>query len=200
MAAVGQQSLLVGLQQNSSATKVVHISPSVSGASSHVEAGNVTVTTGVARNQLSPLLLPTLPRIIAAKGANDDEATLVGAAIFCQAEDFERGDLDMYIDGVSMICQAGTVGASSSDIGNPVENNLADEIGPTPYEICEISGMKLYPGEAVRDWKGRLVYPKYADPEPRRESLKHRSVEQQGAKFSESADRFISTSIAPEDL
>ena len=68
------------------------------------------------------------------------------------------------------------------------------------YEICDISGQKLYPGESRRDYRGHQVRPRSFDDQPFREFMQYRETALSGAKFSERENVFVSTSTAPEDL
>lgn len=68
------------------------------------------------------------------------------------------------------------------------------------YEIDDLSGQKLYPGEAVESYKGMLTRKKHRDVKPPRGQLRYRSKDVSKARFSEGEDVFITADIDPDDL
>jgi len=106
------------------------------------------------------------------------------------------GDVESAIGPFSVFVS----GITSPTLIEPNLNPNAVTDVPKNYEICEFSGIKMYPGEGVIDWQGYLVHPAFKDPMPQREAMRYPSVEQTGAEFPEPEDQFITTAVSVEDL
>jgi len=70
-------------------------------------------------------------------------------------------------------------------------NLTAETQTQSGYEICDLSGQKLYPGESKRNYQGHQVRPKSHDDQPYREFMRYRETAYSGAKFSEREDVFV---------
>ena len=132
----------------------------------------------------------------AATASVSTSVDITGIAIGAQVEFLLGADATVVIDDAAI---STGIGAASGD-----SDFVATNLGATPNapneEICERTGVKLYPGEAQMSYPGRLVRPKSVDPEPYRESLKYRSVKSSPRTKNAEIDDVFYSSIAPEDL
>jgi len=90
--------------------------------------------------------------------------------------------------------------------GTPITNSGATTSLQSNYEICPVSGFKLYPrGDRLTEyrkrWDGQWVRAESLDPRHPQEFIRSRGNEpQRGPKSPEPDDVFISTAVTPDDL
>lgn len=73
-------------------------------------------------------------------------------------------------------------------------NNTAT-VDTNRTSVCQRSGMKVKPGELVREWTGLWVHIDNVDKRSAQDFVRHRAEEMRGSPRPESADKFITTTI-----
>jgi len=99
-------------------------------------------------------------------------------------------------DGFGLLLQ-------SSFVGTLIENPFAITDAPTRRNMCERSGFPALPHELVKDeFNDRMVLREFRDKQDRRLSQFRSRKRRKGPRKQDDTktERFISTSIAPEDL
>lgn len=179
----------LGFATQKGATRNIATTVPLSGAVAAGQSGNVNTTVSALR-KLSGIGFNQQARNFSGKGVGHVTVTLVGARGIGQAEELEGAHLNFYPDGLSGLGEGGEA-AGIPDNGTQILNTGATTEVPINYEIDDLTGMRLYPSEAVESYKGWKTRKKSADKEPFRESLKHRSVTISSAKFTEQEDVFV---------